>query len=163
MNRNFGRGKRLGYFQSLKYPTALENQLEIRIGYKVMVVFSDPSNPQQTWIASRTIDVLHTDGRVIRITPKIGQPYKVLSDEWACPVAIDGFHERIPDIRGIDAWQALQLSQQLLAKLLQDLLQEGCRLYWPQTSDPMTKTDLFAWFGNPNLPDDMGRRSSQGP
>ena len=107
-------------------------------------------DPDPSWLAARTIEARYPDGRLIRITPRLGQPYQVLLDEWACPVAIDGLHGRIPDIRGIDAWQALQLGQQLLAKLLMDLVLEGCRFFWTESEEEMNITDLFALIPKQN-------------
>jgi hypothetical protein len=95
------------------------------------------------WLASRTIMAVKADGQAMKVMLRIGFPYEVSTQEWACPVAIDGMQGRLADIRGIDAWQALQLGQSLQAQLLADFVAGGGMLFCHETSEPITVAELF--------------------
>jgi len=78
---------------------------------------------------------------------RLGNPYEISAEEWACAVAIEGLREQLPDIHGIDAWQALQLAQNLQVQLLRHFVDDGGKLAWPGSLEPMELGDLF-----PSLP-----------
>ena len=98
-----------------------------------------------SWIATRTLLAVRPDGQELAITLRIGVPYEIAPEEWACPVAMEGFRERLPDVHGIDAWQTIQLVQNLQAQLLGYFTEDGGRLYWPETREPMELRELFPW------------------
>lgn len=102
--------------------------------------------PKSGWLASRAIGAVSPDGRHIEVTLRLGIPYEVASEEWACPVAIEGLQERLHDIHGIDAWQALQLAHNLLAQLLGHFVEEGGTLVWPGSLEPLALGDVFPGF-----------------
>ena len=83
----------------------------------------------------------------MNVTLRIGFPYEISPEEWACPLAMEGFQERLPDIRGIDAWQSVQLVQSLQARLLSYFVQDGGKLFWPDPPEPIEVAELF-----PNVP-----------
>jgi len=60
------------------------------------------------------------DGRQFEITVDIGQPYQWGTDpeEWACQVALRGLHENLPDVHGLDAFQAFCLAARFVLTLL---------------------------------------------
>ena len=96
-----------------------------------------------SWIATRSLLAVRPDGQELAITLRIGVPYEITPEEWACPVAMEGFRERLPDVHGIDAWQTIQLVQNLQAQLLGYFIEEGGRLYWPETRESMELRELF--------------------
>lgn len=83
------------------------------------------------------------DGQETNVILKIGVPYEISPEEWACPVAIDGLQDRLHDIHGIDAWQTLQLVQSLQAQLLGYFIQEGGKLLCHEPPEPITLAELF--------------------
>jgi hypothetical protein len=96
-----------------------------------------------SWIAARTLTAVKPSGEEVSVTLRIGQPYEISSEEWACPVAIEGLQERLRDIHGIDSWQTIQLVQNLQAQLLGYFIEEGGKLYWPGTHECMELVELF--------------------
>jgi hypothetical protein len=100
-------------------------------------------NSEPSWIASRTIVAVKSNGEEIAVTLRIGTPYEVSSEEWACAVAIDGLQERLRDVHGIDSWQTIQLAQNLQAQLLGYFVEEGGRLFWPDPREPVRVHELF--------------------
>jgi len=101
-------------------------------------------------IAERKLYAVSGDGKPSELWLRIGTPYRISEDEWACPVALDGFHKQPVDMHGVDSWQALQLAQQLLARLLGGLIEEGGRLYWEEGGAPIALSELFASTLPPN-------------
>jgi len=97
------------------------------------------------WIASRTLLAVKPGGEEILITVRLGKPYEISSEEWACPAAIDGLHQRLHDMHGVDAWQTIQLVQGLLAQLLGHFVEAGGKLYWPETREPVELGELFPY------------------
>ena len=51
-----------------------------------------------SWIATRTLLAVRPDGQELAITLRIGVPYEIAPEEWACPVAIEGLRERLHDV-----------------------------------------------------------------
>jgi hypothetical protein len=102
-----------------------------------------PINSNTRWLASRAILAVKADGQRMNITLRIGFPYEVTPDEWACPIAMEGFQDRFPDIHGIDAWQAVQLVQNLQAQLLGYFVQDGGKLFCHEPPEPIELDDLF--------------------
>ena len=96
------------------------------------------------WIAERTIYAVAGDGRSLEIQLGIGTPYEVTEEEWACPVRVDGLHDKLSEMHGVDSWQALQLSCQLAARLLEGFVQDGGRLFWEKDGEQVQVADLFA-------------------
>ena len=64
-----------------------------------------------TWLCER-------DGNRLGVTIEIGSPYQCGPEEWACSVALNGLHDKLRDIRGGDALQALCLALRLAFSLL---------------------------------------------
>jgi len=94
-------------------------------------------------IASLTLLAVDPGGREFELTLAVGQPYEVSADEWACPVKLDGLHERLRDQHGVDSWQALKLAQQLIARLLGTFIQDGGKLFWLDERNPVALEELF--------------------
>jgi len=74
------------------------------------------------------------------VSVRIGEPYRVNDVSWACPVAVEGVDEKLADMHGIDSWQALMLAVSLARSRLEDFLEKGGKLYWPD--DPALELPL---------------------
>jgi len=65
------------------------------------------------------------------IVIQIGHPHAVGSQGDAdCPVAVKGLYDDLPDIRGIDALDALKLAIHFVERLLRDKAADA-KFYWP--------------------------------
>src|SRR5579885_2053317 len=61
---------------------------------------------KQQNIAKRVISAVSASGQETKVLMRIGTPYEVSENEWACPVGLDGLHDDLRDQHGIDSWQA---------------------------------------------------------
>lgn len=96
------------------------------------------------FIAERKLHAVATDGSGFEISLGIGKPYPISADEWACAVRVQGLHDQLSDMHGIDSWQALQLACQLAAQLLESFVENGGRLFWEEGGDQLAVSALFA-------------------
>jgi hypothetical protein len=72
---------------------------------------------------------------------RIGKPYS--SDvDWACPVTVEGVDWPFPDMHGIDSLQALTLALQFARHAIENFLQKGGTLFWPE-GEPATLESIF--------------------
>ncbi|HET7300727.1 MAG TPA: hypothetical protein VFJ01_08745 [Oleiagrimonas sp.] len=93
--------------------------------------------------AERKLRAVAADGGEFEIHLAIGKPYSISSEEWACPVWLDGLHDNLHGPHGVDSWQALQLAYALIAQLLGYFIQDGGRLYWPEDGGPVLLQELM--------------------
>ena len=93
-------------------------------------------------VAHRELMARTPEGKEFSITVRLGQPYKSTDSEWACPVSIEGLHENLRDIRGVDSWQSLQLAFCLALDLLASFVEDGGRLFWRDSEEPIDIKDL---------------------
>lgn len=94
-------------------------------------------------LASRSVLAVTQSGERLTVTPTIGFPYEITSEEWACPVSLRGLDTQIVDIHGIDAWQVIQLAYELLVQLMGQFIKGGGKLYWPESEEPMELDELL--------------------
>jgi Domain of unknown function (DUF6968) len=80
----------------------------------------------------------------------VGRPYRIDDRSWACPVQLEGLHEKIPNIVGGDSWQALGLAIGLIRQLLGYLVEEGGKLYWEEGGEEMFLKELFPQLKDSN-------------
>lgn len=81
-------------------------------------------------IAERKLLVQQPNGEKKEIIVKIGTPYWVTEgEEAACPVAIEGLHGKLPDVHGVDPYQALELAIQLTQTLVAPSGKQ--KILWP--------------------------------
>lgn len=93
-----------------------------------------------------TLALRYTDpkGDTRRILIAIATPYQRGTHDWACPVAIDGLHGRLPDVHGVSSLQALCLGISLVHSLLEERLSKGGSF----RTDDQLPFDLNACFGS---------------
>jgi hypothetical protein len=68
------------------------------------------------------------DGSQVKLTARVGVPYKADGDHYRCPVELVGLDGRYPDVAGESSMQALCLATQLITRRLTHLLEGGERL-----------------------------------
>ena len=73
---------------------------------------------------------------------RIGRPYAE-SEDWRCPVAIEGIWARLPDMAGVDSFQALFLALSMTRQALEDFVEKGGILRWPGEEDPVSLESAF--------------------
>jgi hypothetical protein len=95
-------------------------------------------------IAERTLMYVKPNGQRVPITLRIGKPYPASDADWACPVALEGLEPRLPDIHGVDSFQALMLAQKLLLQVMTAVLEDGGRFEEGEDGSPVDITKLFA-------------------
>jgi hypothetical protein len=99
--------------------------------------------PQLQWLAARTIIAVEPDGREQMVTLRVGIPFEVSPEEWACACAMDGYHENLGPIHGVDAWQAIQLAFSLQHQLLGYLSEKGTKFLYEESREPLALAELF--------------------
>ena len=97
-------------------------------------------------IAERKIFAISTDGQKNIFNIAIGKPYPVDDVSWACPVKINGLHNKLKDVVGIDSWQSLNLAIFLVQQLLGYYVEDGGKLYWEEDGETLSLKDLFPQF-----------------
>lgn len=94
-------------------------------------------------IAERTFYVVSDDGHGFEIRLRVGKPYQMESGDWACPVALSGLHGRLPEMHGVDSWQALMLAIRATKTLLGFFVEGGGKLFFKQGGDELSLNDIF--------------------
>ena len=69
-----------------------------------------------------------SNGDKIPLVVEIGQPFQNVDGVWHTPVALNGLHERLPDICGEDSLQSLCLAFELVRRRLMSVNEDGDRL-----------------------------------
>jgi hypothetical protein len=95
------------------------------------------------YIASRELFAEDASRGKFSIHVFIGHPYQVSTDEWACPVALEGLYPRLRDQHGIDAFQSLMLAQRLARTLLLGFVEDGGTLLDSHEGSTVSVQDLF--------------------
>ena len=100
-----------------------------------------------TYIASESILWLRSDGTETMIKARIGAPYQVDGNTWACPASLEGVDGRYPDIFGTGSLHSLSLALQLIATRLGHLLGDNEQLVYPGDRSPWDSSSHVAVFG----------------
>ena len=79
----------------------------------------------------------------MRVTLRIGKPYRASDVDWACSVEAEGLFERLADIHGVDSFQALVLAQGLLRTLLRGQISDGSTFWWAETHEQLDIEEMF--------------------
>jgi hypothetical protein len=56
-------------------------------------------------------------------------PYPCDEGDWACPVSLTPLFNQLPDIHGVDSFQALSLAVKLIHSLLEDFVEKVGTLF----------------------------------
>lgn len=113
----------------------------IAIGENPPHVLPDMS-PHPT-IATRRLKAVWRDGSTHDVTIEIGRPYPS-GYSFRCPVRVIGLQQGYspPDLGGYNEVQAITLSLKFVRFLLEWHLDEGGRLFYPDSDDPYSPDDL---------------------
>jgi hypothetical protein len=90
--------------------------------------------------------IVRTNGAPAPLIIRIGKPYEISQDEWACAVSMMGLHPRLADIHAQDALQALGLAMALIRSLLEHFVKSGGRLLFKTEDEDVP---ISATFGDP--------------
>ena len=100
-------------------------------------------------IATEELLWVRKDGAEVLITAKIGRPYRVDEDVWACPIELIGVDGKYPDMQGAGSMQALGIALRLIKTRLGHLLEDGEKLYYlDEQKSNFDWSSLDAVFGN---------------
>ena len=99
------------------------------------------------FIATQSILWLCSDGTEVMIEAKIGAPYRVDEQTWACPACLEGVDGRYPDIVGEGSLQALSLAMRLIANRLGHMLKDSAQLVYPVDRSPWDWASHATVFG----------------
>lgn len=94
-------------------------------------------------IAERTLEAVAADGTRFILTLRVGAAYQSSDVSWSCPIEAIGIKERLPDITGIDSWQATQLSFRLLSDIAGHFVEQGGKLFWAGSHDLFDPSHLW--------------------
>jgi len=96
-----------------------------------------------SYIASRELIAEDASRGRFSIRVCVGHPYQLGTDEWACPVALEGLYSRLSDLHGVDAFQSLMLAQRLARTLLLGFIEDGGMLLDSDGARAVSVEDLF--------------------
>ena len=99
------------------------------------------------WIADEPLDAVRKTGERFAVDVRIGRPFQVSANEWACSVAVQGLHTQLPDVRGGSALQALCVATALARQLLTYFVQDGGELRYRGTGERFDIDACFARVG----------------
>ena len=98
-------------------------------------------------VASTILDCVNSLGERNRVVVEIGLPYQAATGEWACPVAIRGLYDRLPDVRGEDSLQALCLAASLIRMLLSGFIEDGGKIFYGDSDSEYDLNSTFSQVG----------------
>jgi hypothetical protein len=96
------------------------------------------------WVAERDIALVYPDGRLRTVRLQIGRPYPHPDGDWACSVATEGLHDRLLQVCGIDAWQALMLAIRALEAILAAEVKSGAILHDSTGEESVSLPSVFS-------------------
>ena len=99
------------------------------------------------WIAEQILEATDPTGRSTEVVVRVGTPYQVGADEWACGVAVDGLHNQLRDIHGGSSLQALCLAASFARVLLSHFVEQGGQLFYAGTKDTFNIDACFSRIG----------------
>jgi len=94
------------------------------------------------FIASDDILWLRADGTEALIQARVGEPYQIDAQTWACPAELLGVDGRYPDIVGGSSLQALSLAIKLVATRLGHMLSDNAQLVHREDRSPWDGSSL---------------------
>jgi hypothetical protein len=101
-------------------------------------------------IAEEKLIAVHRSGQRVEVTARVGRPYPVGRDEWACPVSLAGLRERLHDVHGASSLQALCLAVSLVRQLLTYFVQDGGQLRHHDSDHAFEIAATFSRIGGPD-------------
>ena len=94
-------------------------------------------------IAEKDLVGIGPDASKFQITLKIGRPYIVEGDKWACAVGAIGLYTRMREVQGKDSFQALMRSIKMARQLLEYFLEDGGSLITEEDGMPVEIATIF--------------------
>ncbi|MBN6103548.1 hypothetical protein JR064_15370 [Xanthomonas sp. CFBP 8703] len=97
-------------------------------------------------IAERIFDGVDPHGKRIKFLFSLEAPEKIDDESWGCQVKMVGFGDKPHQVVGQDSWQALSLAFALAEQLLTYFVQDGGKLFWEDSDEPMLVKDVVSRF-----------------
>ena len=94
-------------------------------------------------IAERDLAGIGPEGTKFQITLKIGRPYMVESEDWACAVGAIGLYKRMREVHGNDSFQALMRAIKMARRLLEYFIEDGGSLVAEEDGTPVEIAAIF--------------------
>ncbi len=88
-----------------------------------------PREKMKEVIVERALGGVKDTGDRFPINLRVGKPYPVTDEEWACAVELDGLYTSLHDQHGIDSFQSFMLALKLARELLEDFIAKGGKLF----------------------------------
>ena len=83
-------------------------------------------------IAVRELHWTQPGGACGKVRLALGTPVQSSNGmSWACPMAADGLFDNLPEMHGVDSWQALILALSVLKMIVKDKIEKGWTFHWP--------------------------------
>lgn len=94
-------------------------------------------------IAERDLAGIGPEGTKFQITLKLGRPYMVEGEEWACAVGAIGLYKRMREVHGNDSFQALMRAIKMARRLLEYFIEDGGSLVAEEDGTPVEIAAIF--------------------
>jgi hypothetical protein len=102
-------------------------------------------------VATTTLDCVDPHGEHNQVIIEIGRPYRAPAGEWACPVAMRGLYNRLPDVHGEDSLQALCLAASLVRMLLSGFVEKGGEIFFLNSDSKYDLDAIFSQIGSSSV------------
>lgn len=76
-------------------------------------------------IAAKDLIGRRPDGATVAIKIRVGRPYRLERYQWAVSLSLEGIRRELPDVRGVDSFEALSRAFALLYGLLEEFVGQG--------------------------------------
>jgi hypothetical protein len=100
-------------------------------------------------IAVAEMSCVAADGVEFDARIALSRPYRTVTGEWRCPVAMAGLEELLPDMAGEDSLQALCMALSTVRELLEHFTEQGGQLLYRGTRSPFNVAAIFGRVARP--------------
>ena len=95
-------------------------------------------------IANTKLKMRSPSGDTTDIHIQIGRPYEISEDEAACPIEMKDLYQKIPDLRGIDTFQALAIAFMFVRTTIREWTKKGYIFELPDGD--VIPEKMWFWF-----------------
>ncbi len=113
-------------------------------------------------IAETILFAVDEGGREFEVRAVVGVPYETETGNWACPVALEGLHEKFSDIHGVDSFQTVVLSLKLVFNFLMFFVEGGGKIYREKGGGEISVRELFGDTSEAPKPEWPPKEEEQG-
>ena len=99
-----------------------------------------------TAVASTSFRGQSGKGEEISFYLSLEHPHQIDDVSWGCVLRMDGITTKPHTTIGVDGWQALTLAIALIEQSLTYFVEDGGKLFFPDSSEPMDIQDVVPRF-----------------